>query len=70
MKRLKIYEMIIGFITKNKNNKKSTKVKIIKPKIIKAPKGKKYLSEFIHKLPPNTGYTGDDVPRFPVMLCH
>ncbi len=49
MKRLKIYEMIIGFITKNKYRKKSAKVKTIK-----APKGKKYLSDFIPKLPPNT----------------
>lgn len=54
MKRMKIYGSLLETIAKLKNRKTSNKVKIIKPEIITAPEGAKYLSEFLLKLPPNT----------------
>lgn len=54
MLRMEIYDLAVKTIAKYKNRKTSNKVKAIKPEIITACKGAKYLSEFLPKLPPNT----------------
>ena len=53
MKKEIIYDWILR-IFNSKNKKTSYSEKEIKPKIITAPRGARYLSDFLKELPPNT----------------